>query len=60
MESRSVMGGVDCAAFHQLGAPWAGLACPAVDRAEEETATPLAIYVLIRGRFKLQYYITTL
>jgi hypothetical protein len=60
MESRSVMGGVDRAAFHRLGALWAGLACPAVDRVEEETAAPLAIYVLIRGCFKLQYYIATL
>jgi hypothetical protein len=42
-------GGVDRAAFHRLGAPWAGLECPAVDRVEEETVTPVFHSTQISG-----------
>ena len=42
-------GGVDRAAFHRLGAPWAGLACTAVDRVEEETVTPVFHSTQISG-----------
>jgi hypothetical protein len=42
-------GGVDRAAFHRLGAPWAGLACTVVDRVEEETVTPVFHSTQISG-----------